>query len=145
MIQDETALGAELTGWCECYVAAFNRFDVETIGAHWAFPAMVVSSGRQIVLKDFETFNKNTSVLTEFYQRQSVHSVQRRVLSCVRLVEGSAAMRVQDVVFSLSGEKVTEWVSAYILRRTELGWKAIFADATGEVKAWAARGTPLGS
>lgn len=138
-------LRGDLENWCASYVDAFERYDVEAIGAHWAFPAMIISGPSQSILRDQDKFNRNTTGLMAFYKRQDVLRVVRTILSYEPLSEDIAAMRVHDVVWSTSDEQIVEWVSAYVLRRTPEGWRAIFADATGEVDAWAARGTPLGS
>ena len=142
---EATALREELDAWCSSYITAFEAFNVKAIGAHWLFPAMVVSGGRQLIMKDAASFDRNTSALTNFYKAQNATRVQRTVLSCHMMLEQSAAMRVKDIISTAQNEPITEWVSAYVLRKTQLGWRAIFADATGEADAWAARGTPLGS
>lgn len=142
---DDPDLKTELEAWCASYVTAFETFDAEMIGAHWAFPAMVVSNHRQLVMADADTFNRNTGHLIAFYERQNARKVVREVLFASPMLAESAMMRVKDTISTPAGEPITEWVSAYVLRKTDAGWKAIFADATGEADAWAARGTPLGS
>ena len=148
-MNDRTDLSPELHGelqaWCASYIAAFESSDISATGEHWAFPAMIITGDRQIILKDADAFNKNTAGLTAFYERQKVQRITRTVLSCKFLGEDTASMRVHDVMSSGCGEQIVDWVAAYALRRTEGGWRAIFADASGEIDAWQARGTPLGS
>lgn len=141
----DLTLKTELEAWCASYVTAFEAFDVEAIGQHWAFPAMVVSNRHQLVMADSDAFNRNTGKLTSFYERQNARKVRRQVLQANVMLAESAMMRVKDTISTPAGDPITEWVSAYVLRKTDAGWKAIFADATGEADAWAARGTPLGS
>lgn len=138
-------LHGEIQAWCDSYIAAFEVSDIFATGEHWAFPAMIMAGDNQVIMKDAVAFNKNTSGLTAFYERQKVQSIKRTVLSCQLLGDDTASMRVHDVMSSGDGEKIVEWVSAYVLRRTDRGWRAIFADASGEIDAWQARGTPLGS
>ncbi|MEO0881474.1 MAG: hypothetical protein AAFY34_01965 [Pseudomonadota bacterium] len=142
-----TAIGLndQLSAWCSSYIDAFEAFDVSAIGAHWAFPAMIASGDRQIVFKDVESFNRNTATLVGFYKEQDVARVDRVVTGVLQMTEKTAAMQVQDRMFTSSGSMIVEWVSAYVLRSGTQGWRAVFADANGEVSAWAERGTPLGS
>jgi hypothetical protein len=132
MMRNAGDLRKELETWCASYVAAFEAFDVPAIGAHWMFPAMIVSGTYQGILSDAGAFNKNTAHLTSFYKRQNVQGVTRSVLDCSMLAEQTAVMRVQDAMSSPKGDKIAEWVSAYVLKKTSPGWRAIFADATGE-------------
>lgn len=138
-------LQQDLTDWCASYVRAFEAFDVEAIGAHWAFPAMLISGGRTITIKDEDTFNRNTQMLTGFYERQNARRVTRDIIEVMAMGEETAAMRVRDQMSTPDGEALAGWVSAYVLQKTKQGWRAIFADAQGELDAWDARGTPLGS
>ena len=90
-------------------------------------------------------FDRNTAALIAFYERQDARKVERTILSCQPMLENTAAMQVKDVISTPTGKNIVSWVSAYVLMNTASGWRAIFADATGEAEAWAARGTPLGS
>ncbi len=137
-------LVVELDAWCASYVEAFEAFDVVGIGFHWAFPALIVSGARSLAALDPVSFDRNTKALVDFYERQNARRVERKVLSAAPMGPDTAAMQVADTMMTPEGEPITDWVSAYVLRRTAAGWRAIFADATGEVTAWAARGTPLG-
>lgn len=141
---EQIALHDELVDWCRSYVTAFEAFDLEAIGRHWAFPALIVSGERQFMMPDAAAFNRNTGALIDFYERQDARKVQRTVIEVQPLLGASAAMKVRDIISTPTGDRITEWVSAYVLRRTQEGWRAVFADATGEAEAWAARGTPLG-
>lgn len=137
-------LRLDLEDWCLSYVAAFEAFDIPAIGAHWSFPAMVISGGRQLVMPDAASFDRNTGALVDFYKRQNAQKVTRRVLSVFEMGPASAAMHVHDTISTPENEQITEWKSAYVLRQEDDNWRAIFADATGEAEAWAKRGTPLG-
>jgi len=142
---DEAQLIEELSDWCGSYVRAFEAFDVPSIGAHWAFPAVILSGDHQVVLKDAGQFDANTKALVEFYRRQDVASVKRSVTGVFWLRDGTAAMTVEDRMFTSDQTALVEWQSAYVLRQQNGNWRAIFADANGEVQAWEKRGTPLGS
>lgn len=139
------ALLVDLEAWCGSYVAAFERFEVKAIGAHWAFPALIISGRHQLVMSDQAAFDNNTDGLVGFYKRQKVAKVERKVLRVEAMGEKSVAMQVEDMMSTASGAPIEGWRSAYVLRQTRGGWRAVLADATGEAKAWAARGTPLGS
>ena len=138
-------LQTELEAWCASYVSAFEAFDVDAIGMHWAFPATLVSGGRTIAIKDANTFNRNTQMLTGFYERQNARCVTREIVEVMAMGNDTAAMRVRDQMSTPEGDALASWVSAYVLQKTRNGWRAIFADAQGELDAWDARGTPLGS
>ncbi len=143
-MSEQTHLQTELEAWCQSYVIAFEAFDLHTISNHWAFPAMIVSGARQLVMKDKASFDHNTGALIAFYERHNAKRVTRTIVDAQALIGGTALMRVQDEISTPDGTLITTWRSAYILRKTADGWRAIFADATGEAEAWAARGTPLG-
>ena len=145
MIIDATDLRVELETWCASYIIAFEAFDLTAIGAHWTFPAMVVSGSRQLIMNEAGSFDQNTGALINFYKRQNARKVTRKIVAAYPLADMTAAMRVKDVISEPDDTPITQWVSAYVLRKTSKGWKAIFADASGEAAAWAARGTPLGS
>ena len=145
MSVDGAALKAELKAWCASYVAAFESFDLNAIGQHWSFPALVVSGARQLSMATQGEFDRNTGALISFYERQDARRVRRSVQWCKSFEKAKAIMQVEDVISKPDGEVIADWVSTYILRKTASGWKALFADATGEAEAWAARGTPLGS
>ncbi|MEM9668442.1 MAG: hypothetical protein AAF950_05910 [Pseudomonadota bacterium] len=138
-------LKQNLETWCESYVRAFEAFDVQAIGQHWDFPAVITSGDRQIVLADAATFDANTEKLVSFYKRQDVKTVIRSIKDVLSMGAQTAAMRVHDKMLTRDGQTIVEWRSAYVLRRSNARWRAIFADANGELKAWADRGTPLGS
>ena len=131
--------------FCESYVAAFDAFDAAAISAHWQFPALILSHGRQIVFSDADRFLKNTDGLIAFYKREGVHKVVRNVEQVMAVGNGTFAMRVHDRMYNSSGQKLVEWSAGYLLSETETGLKAVVADASGELQAWENRGTPLGS
>ncbi len=137
-------LEAELSTWCQSYVAAFNAEDAEAIAAHWAFPALTTQVGRSFTFKSAEHFAKNTDRLLRFYEAQQVHRVERRLVSCQQMHEGTASMIVSDVMSTANGDEIASWQAAYVLQRVNGAWKAVMAVADGETDAWAARGTPLG-
>lgn len=144
-MRDIEDLCEQLDTWCASYVRAFEAFDVEAIGAHWAFPALILSGNQHLSLPDADQFNHNTSMLVGFYKAQHVALVERSVISVMPMGAASVAMQVHDKMMSIDAEPIASWTSAYVLRRVKASWRAIFADAAGEVEAWAARGTPLGS
>ncbi|MEM7661812.1 MAG: hypothetical protein AAF292_06155 [Pseudomonadota bacterium] len=144
MSGEPEALRGDLSAWCTSYVEAFEAFDVRAIGSHWSFPATILTGNRQMVLKTVDDFNANTAALVDFYRAQDVAQVKRVVRRVFQMSECLAAMQVSDVMQSASGDTLVEWDSSYVLREDGNTWRAIFADANGEVNAWASRGTPLG-
>lgn len=138
-------LREDLEAWCASYVSAFESFDLSRISQHWAFPALIVSGKHQLSMATRDVFDRNTGALISFYEKHDARNVQRTIEWCRTFDKGKAIMQVADVMSTPSGEILTEWVSTYVLRKTSEGWRALFADATGEAAAWAARGTPLGS
>lgn len=137
-------LEADLDAWCQSYVTAFSAYDAAGIGDHWLFPALIISSGRNLVFKTREHFDANTGGLLDFYKREGVAKAERGVLSCLAMNDDTAAMRVCDAMLDGDGNTIVTWEAAYTLRKTDEGWRAILAAADGELAAWAARGTPLG-
>ncbi|MEM6412008.1 MAG: hypothetical protein AAF683_10785 [Pseudomonadota bacterium] len=144
-MRDSEGLAPALADWCRSYVQAFESFDADAIGRHWSFPALIFSSGRQITFTEASGFNRNTSQLIEFYKRQNVSRVNRLIDSVFQISAVTAAMRVNDQMYSGDNEFITGWSSGYVLKQDGVHWRAIWADASGEVEAWVARGTPLGT
>lgn len=136
---------SELEAWCASYVAAFERSDSKLIAEHWIFPAVTTQAGQSFAFKSAEHFEKNTDRLLGFYQRQGVVSVHRRVLNHFDMSPTAVAMTVADEMRNASGAALASWGAAYVLQRNQGEWRAVAAIADGEVDAWAARGTPLGS
>lgn len=106
---------------------------------------MTTQAGKSYAFKTAEHFETNTEKLLGFYQRQGVVTVQRRVLSHFEMGENAVAMTVADEMLDAAGAVLAAWQVAYVLQRTDTDWRAVAAIADGEVEAWAARGTPLGS
>lgn len=140
-----TDLKTELEDWCRSYLSGFNAFDVDAISDHWRFPALVLQTRRSIGFKSRDHFTKNTSALLGFYEVQGVNRAVRKLLDYLRLDSDTVAMTVEDWMLDKTGKTIVTWKAAYTLQRDEHQWKAVMAVAEGEVAAWKARGTPLGS
>lgn len=141
---DLDAATFELDAWCQSYVTAFSTYDVAAIGAHWAFPALILVNGAPVLLPSREKFDRNTQNLCAFYRAQSVAAAERKLLDVLVMTSTTAAICVADTMLNEAGEEITSWRAAYTLTRTQEGWRACLADVGGEMAAWAARGTPLG-
>lgn len=139
------ALDTALSDWCTSYVAAFSAYDVSGISAHWTFPSVILSGGRVLGFKSRERFDANTNGLLDFYRDQSVDSAERTLIASFPLGDAGASIRVADRMLDPDGNEIVSWQVAYTLARLEGGWRAVLAAADGEIAAWAARGTPLGS
>lgn len=131
--------------WCASYVAAFNECDADAITAHWGFPALVSHEGRGFVFKTGDHFTKNTKKLLNFYDRQGVEKVRRKLNSYMMMSEDVISIVVDDVMLDASGEEIVAWQAAYVLRSADAGLQAYSAVVDGEGKAWERRGTPMGS
>ena len=138
-------LRSELEAWCASYIEAFMAWDAVAVSAHWAFPALTTQAGRSFVFKSEEHFAKNTQRLLDFYKSQNVARVERIVVDTLKLSETVVSLTVSDCMLSEDGTLIAAWQAAYVMQRRDSIWKAIAAIADGEVAAWAARGTPLGS
>ncbi|WOR16414.1 hypothetical protein RYZ27_07010 [Hyphomonas sp. FCG-A18] len=131
--------------WCQSYTAAFSNYDAVGIGAHWMFPAVILSGGRSLTFRDAEHFNKNTANLLSFYKAQDVAAARRRLIEYLELDAGAVSIKVADDMISSNGETIVSWTASYVLNKGSEGLRAVMAIADGELKAWAARGTPLGA
>ena len=134
---------SKLRDWCASYVGAFNRADISDIVSHWAFPALLVSKGRNISFKNADIFAGSTSNLMSFYEARGVTLATRHLRQCLSLGEGVAAIQVRDEMLNSQGKVIVNWVAGYTLIRCGVQWRAIMANADGEISAWAALGTPL--
>lgn len=140
-----TDLRASLDQWCQSYVTAFSAYDAPAIAAHWRFPALIVQASRNVVFKSSDHFNANTEALLGFYKKHDVAKGERALVDSLSLSRDTASITVADRMVTPSGATIVEWQAAYTLQSLDGDWKAIMAVADGEVNAWAARGTPLGS
>jgi len=135
----------KVSAWCLSYVDAFGAFDADRIAGHWDYPATVLQSGRLFSFPDAQSFASNVDNLCRFYRKQHVVAAVRELLDVYYLADGVVSIRTDDHMIDDGGRTIVSWQSAYTLRETTSGWLAIFAVADDETKAWAARGTPLGS
>jgi len=135
----------EVVAWCASYVAAFNANDAERITAHWHFPALIIHNGQNFIFKTSDHFTKNTIKLLDFYKRQEVVEVRRKLNSFMVMSDGVVSITVDDVMLDAAEQVLVSWGAAYVLHRNEASWRAIAAVAEGEGEAWERRGTPMGS
>ena len=126
------------------YVNAFNRSDAAGIAEQCAFPATItVPSGTHVF--DEAAFCKNVRALCDFYRRQGVAKASKRVTSVQPLSANVASVTTEDALFDERGQMIASWQHGYLLRQDQGKIRAFAAIADGEIAAWAARGTPLGS
>ena len=135
----------KVSAWCLSYIDAFGAFDADRIAGHWDYPATVLQNGRLFSFPDAQSFARNVDNLCGFYRKQHVAAAMRDLLDVYLLADGVVSIRTDDHMIDKDGRTIVSWQSAYTLRHTTSGWRAIFAVADGETNAWAARGTPLGS
>ena len=127
------------------YADAFSRGDVGEIGRLWKLPAFITTRDKSACFADPEAFRRNTEAACAFYRGQGVARAKKCVLEIKLLGEGVAVVTTRDELFGGAGEEIARWEHAYLVRETADGLRAIAAVADNEVKAWKARGTPLGS
>ena len=128
----------------DSYVDAFNRNDVDAVMKQWTFPATISIPAATHVL-DGAAFQKNTQALCDFYRRQGMVEARKRVSSIHHLGPNVANVTTEDVLYDADGKPIASWQHGYVLRETDGRIHALMAVADGEIEAWAARGTPLGS
>jgi len=135
---------AEAKAFFDGYADCFSRGDVAGVLAHWSLPAFI-SGPRSGVFSDADAFLANTQALCAFYAAQGVVRADKTILDVQPQFDGVALARTGDRLSDATGKTVAEWEHVYMLRREDAGWKAFLAIADGELAAWEARGTPLGS
>ncbi len=79
-----------------------------------------------------------------FAQERRIKHVHAQVLDCKFLLTNAAQVSVRYALMEGDRSSICEWASYYILRRIQKDWKIGFAIADEGIRAWAARGTPLG-
>ena len=126
------------------YVGAFSRGDVDAVVGLWRFPA-TISTRERTVAFDEPGFRKNVEALCSFYRRQGMAEARKTVSASLHLAPNVASVTTEDSLLDGTGNLIAAWSHGYLLREDEDGIHAIAAIADGEVEAWAARGTPLGS
>ena len=128
----------------ERYADAFATLEPEAISEFWIVPSTISVNDQIAVLATEKEFRSNAEVLCTFYEKQRVKHVHAQVLDCKLLLPNAAQVSVRYVLMGREMSSICEWTSHYILRRTQENWKIGFAIADEEIRAWAARGTPLG-
>lgn len=137
---------ADIAVFFDRYAAAFTRGDVEAVIGAWSLPAVISTVERgPVVFGDVEAFRRNTHALCAFYARQGVVQARKRIVSVQRLAAAAASVVTADTLSDAAGEPVAEWEHGYLVRSHNGRLTAFAAVADGEVAAWSARGTPLGS
>ena len=139
-----SAVADEVAAWCQSYVEAFSAFDIDAIGGHWIFPALILQSGRTLAFDSVERFSKNTSGLLGFYEHHGVDRAERDLVDHLVLSPDAVSITVFDKMIDAAGKTIVTWQAAYVLQSVQGNWRAAVALADRELAAWAARGTPLG-
>jgi hypothetical protein len=135
---------AALTDFYARYADAFMRQDTDALVAAWSFPAAITGpTGNKMF--DAMAFRRNVEALFGFYQRQDVAKATADVAAMHPLGDGVVLGQIDYAMFTAAGAPVAAWQTPYLLRDAGAGLKAFAAVADGEIAAWAARGTPLGS
>ena len=134
----------EIARFFEDYAEAFGRGDADAICALWAFPAFFVARGKRAAL-DQAAFRANTEAILAFYRARGIKRAEKRALGAEALFDGLWLARSADRLLDAGGQAIAEWEHAYLLSRTDSGLRAVAAFPDGELDAWDARGTPLGS
>ena len=126
------------------YADNFSRGDIAAVNDAWAMPCFI-SGPRSGAFTDAEVFARNTEGLVAFYAAQGLAKAEKTVLSAEVQYDGVTLVRTADRLSDAAGEEIATWEHLYLMRRFSDGWKVVTAICDGEVAAWAARGTPLGS
>jgi ketosteroid isomerase-like protein len=134
----------EIARFFDAYAEAFSRGDVDAVCGLWAYPAFFVARGRRAAL-DAAAFRANTEAILAAYRRFGAVRAEKRLLAADALFDGLWLVRTADRMIDAMGAEVAAWEHRYLLSRTEDGLRAVCAMPDGELDAWAARGTPLGS
>ncbi|MEM7792786.1 MAG: hypothetical protein AAF546_15375 [Verrucomicrobiota bacterium] len=129
----------------ELYASSFTKCDVSAISRLWHLPAFITADQRSAVFDDEQRFASNTQALCDFYQRQGVVRATKEVLATDEHYPGVVTVRTRDDLFGEDDSLVVTWEHTYMIRRIDGEWRVLIAVADGEVAAWNARGTPLGS
>lgn len=134
----------EAQSFFDLYGDAFTRKDHETLADQWIFPCYITQQIGPAYFKDRESFVKNLGHLSAFYDAQGVAVAKGTVTEARAKYDGVIEALVDYTLNDAKNETIAAWLTTYVLRRTDDGWKACFAIADGEIDAWAARGTPIG-
>ncbi|OYU16510.1 MAG: hypothetical protein CFE37_00475 [Alphaproteobacteria bacterium PA4] len=135
---------AEVQPFYTAYAAAFIRQDSAALAAAWSFPAVISGPGATLAC-DEAVFRRNVDALFGFYTRQGVADASALVTAVEPLAPGVVLAHIRYAMLAGDGATIAAWDTQYLLRDRGQGWRAFAAVSDGEVAAWAARGTPLGS
>ncbi|OYQ30896.1 hypothetical protein CHU93_06040 [Sandarakinorhabdus cyanobacteriorum] len=135
---------ADVQAFFAAYSAAFARQDSAALVAAWSFPALISGPGTALAC-DEALFRRNVEALFGLYDRQGVANARATVTGVVPLAPGVVLSHTHYAMLAGDGDVITDWDTQYLLRDRGQGFRAFAAVSDGEVAAWAARGTPLGS
>ncbi len=137
---------ADIAVFFSHYAAASTRGDVTTVVEAWSLPATISTAEHgPVVLADSGAFRRNTDALCAFYAREGVTRAEKRVVSIQRLSATAASVIAAGTLSDASGRPVAMREHGYLVRSQDGRIAAFAAVADGEVAAWSARGTSLGS
>ena len=139
-----SGVNPELDRLFDAYADAFGRGDAEAVAALWAFPAFFAARGRSAAL-DEAAFRANAEALIAFYATAGVRRFEKRVIGAETLFEGLRLVRTADRATGADGRVIAAWEHLYLVSRTAAGLRVAAAFPDGELDAWDANGTPLGS
>lgn len=128
----------------DAYADAFMRQDVDALTASWAFPALISGPAGALAC-DEALFRRNLLAMFGFYDRQSVAKTTAKVTSVRPLAETVVLAEIDYAMATADDAPIVQFDTAYLLRMAGGALLKVAAISDGEVAAWAARGTPLGS
>jgi hypothetical protein len=134
----------EIARFFDGYAGTFSRGEVDAVCALWVYPAFFAARGKSAAL-DEAAFRANTEAILAFYRAQGMARAGKRLLSAEAPFDGLWLARTADRLVDAEGRTIAQWEHAYLLSRTDSGLRAVAAMPDGELDAWEARGTPLGS
>ncbi|WP_439546686.1 nuclear transport factor 2 family protein [Sandarakinorhabdus sp.] len=128
----------------DAYADAFARQDADALTASWAFPALVSGPAGSFNF-DAATFRRNLMAMFGFYNRQAVAKTTAQVTSVQALSDTVVLARIDYAMATADDVQIVRFDTAYLLRASGDALLKFAAISDGEMAAWAARGTPLGS
>jgi ketosteroid isomerase-like protein len=128
----------------DAYADAFMRQDIDALTASWAYPALISGPAGALAC-DEALFRRNLTAMFGFYNRQGVAKTTAKVTAVRPLAETVVLAEIDYAMATADDTRLVRFDTAYMLRASGGELMKVAAISDGEVAAWAARGTPLGS
>lgn len=123
------------------YGEAWDAFDADAIGAHYALPQIIVQGGRTTFLESEDEIASGLTSLIELYRERGVEHAALEIETIEPLPDNAARAMVRWRLTDAAGAELLSYPATYTIVEDDDGVLAIVAfDADGQADAHRAAG-----